>query len=102
MQVFGAGTCIKWNCALKVLKRIEHYTPKSDNTRWRITVTINILVTVKFGVGDLRFMPLMKKSHVVYYKILPEVVEKGEGGIHPIYLAKDRNHRSYMIEIHGV
>jgi len=25
-------------------------------------------VTVKFGVGDLRFMPLMTKSHVVYSK----------------------------------
>jgi len=25
-------------------------------------------VTVKFGVGDLRFMPLMKKSHVAYSK----------------------------------
>jgi len=49
---------------------------------------------VKFVVGDLRVMPLIKKSHVVYCKF-PSLFEKtlkwqGVGGMGPIDLAKDR------------
>ena len=41
---------------------------------------------MKFVVGDLRVMPLIKKSHVVYCKF-HSLFEKSVG---PIDLAKDR------------
>ena len=49
---------------------------------------------MKFDVGDLCIMPLVKKSHVVYFKFYSSsqrsrVGGGGGGGMDPIDLAKD-------------
>ena len=57
---------------------------------------------MKFVVGDLRVMPLIKKSHVVYCKFpsLFEIIVKGcWGGMGPIDLAKDRETRCVVVSL---
>ena len=62
---------------------------------------------MKFVVGDLRVMPLIKKSHVVYCKFpsLFEIIVKGcWGGMGPIDLPKDRERgawSSVLVMIRG-
>jgi len=59
-----------------VLNEIARYSIKGNSELYAYirqhTVTYhisnNILGIVKFGVTDLRVMPFMKKSHVVYSK----------------------------------
>jgi hypothetical protein len=58
---------------------------------------------VKFGVGDMRVMPLSKKSHVIYSNFTEgrkRIGGVGVGGTEWIDLAKDRDTR-YVACSHG-
>jgi len=52
-------------------------------------------VAVKFGVGNLRFMPLKKKSHLVYSKFHLRSQRNWGGwgwvGTNPIHLASHQS-----------
>jgi hypothetical protein len=52
---------------------MEYYKRNSDDALSQLNV---ILDKVKVGVGDLRSMPLIKKSHVAYSKFFSRFDKK--------------------------